>query len=196
MNHATIVACGGLGRRLGADKAVQELGGITLLDRAIALATSFGGPVALAVRQGQQLAGRDYEQLADGTPQEGPVSALESGFRFAEAQQCSHLLMIACDQPFLPADLLERLKAAIADKGVAVPVSDGHDQYMAALWKVDRPALVSYIAAGGRALWRFAETVGMARVPWPSDSGEDCFTDIDDAASLAEAEARIRSRVG
>lgn len=194
MNVATIVACGGLGRRLKAEKAEQKLGGVALVDRAIAMATSFGGPLALAVREGQRLAPRGFEQLTDAAAGAGPVSALESGFRFAEANKCSHLLLIACDQPFLPADLASRLGSAIGDKGVAVPVSNGHDQYMAALWKVDSPALTEYIATDGRALWRFAESVGMVRVPWPAEGDDDNFADIDDIAALARAESRFRSR--
>ena len=193
MDFATIVACGGLGRRLGADKPTLELGGVALVDRALALAASYGGPVALAVRPGQDFAGRGFEQFIDAHPDAGPVSALASGFRFAASQGVSHILMIGCDQPFLPASLAQRLIAAIGDDGAAVPVSLGRDQYMAALWRVDPVALDRFTASGGRALWRYAASVGMVRVPWPDNGGPDDFADIDDRPAFEAAERRLRS---
>lgn len=192
LNFATVVACGGIGQRMNADKASLRLAGVTLADRAIVQAQSFGGPVALSVRPGQRLASHDLPELTDETENLGPISALESGFRFASDNGRSHLLMIGCDQPFLPLDLAERLCAAIGDHGVAVPFSGGHGQYMAALWKVDPTGLQAYVARGGRALWRYAEAIGMATVPWPDDNGRGPFADIDDPAALAEAERRIR----
>lgn len=193
MNIVSIVACGGKGRRLGGDKPSRELGGIALVDRAIALATSFGGPVALAVRKGQNIPTCNFEQLIDQLPDAGPVSALASGFRFAASQGASHILMIGCDQPFLPTSLAQCLIAAIGHGGAAVPVSLGRDQYMAALWRVDPVALDRFTGSGGRALWRYAASVGMVRVPWPDNGGPDDFADIDDRPAFEAAERRLRS---
>lgn len=187
---ATIVACGGAGRRLGWDKPSRVLAGKALIERAIEQAAAFGGPAALAVAGTGRFSEHGLPQLPDDPPDIGPIAALRSGFRFAHDVNCSHLLMIGCDQPFLPDDLVERLRTAIGTHGAAVPVSHGRDQYMAALWRVNLLALEGYIASGERSLWRFAETVGMTRLEW-EDSQADPFADIDDAEALASAEARI-----
>ena len=188
----TVIACGGLGSRAGGDKTGFDLAGRRLVDWVIDTAHGFGTPVALAVRDETQLADAGLPLLVDEAPDRGPVSALLSGFRFAAVRESGWILMLAGDQPFLPGDLAERLSAAIGGHGVAIPVSDGRDQNMAALWRANLPALERYVASGGRSLWGFAEQVGLVRVPWDDGSG-DRFADIDDRDQLAAAEARIAS---
>ena len=193
VEFATIIACGGDARRFGADKSLQKLGGTSLIERAIALAETWGGPVALAVRHGDRVMHPRLAVRQDAAPDLGPVGALASGFAFAGEESCSHVLLIACDQPFLPADLPHRLADAIGDAGVALPVSAGHDQNMAALWRADERALATYLDKGRRSLWGFAEEVGIVRVPWSEDEG-DPFADIDTRDDLAAAEARLRAK--
>lgn len=187
---AAIVACGGASARLGRDKAQQLLGDATLIERAIGLARNYGGPIALAAREVRPDLADDVPILVDDEPSAGPISALKSGFAFAHDHGCSHVLLLACDQPFLPEDLAGRLSAAIGTSGVAMPVSGGHDQNMAALWRCAPEALSDYIAGGGRSLWRFAETLGMVRVEWGCVP-HDPFADIDEPAQLAAAQKRI-----
>lgn len=100
-------------------------------------------------------------------------------------------MLIGCDQPFLPRDLPYRLDEAIGDAGVALPVSDGHDQNMAGLWRYNSDLLNHYLNDGHRSLWGFAERVGIARVFW-DEIGGDPFADIDTPADLAKAQARIK----
>lgn len=189
---ATIIACGGAGKRFGEDKALQLLAGETLLARAIRIARSYGCPIALAARNAEIPGSESLPVLLDEQPDLGPISALASGFAFSVRGDCSHVLLLACDQPFLPDDLAKRLADAIGDNGVAIPVSNGHDQNMAALWRCAPNKLKDYIAGGGRSLWRFGESVGITRVNW-DDSDADSFTDIDDRVQLAAAEERLRT---
>ena len=189
--HATVIACGGLGSRFGGDKAQQMLAGKTLLSHAISLARQYGGPIALAGRSGVNSDWDGIPFLVDEQPGIGPISALSSGFAFAAREGCSHLLLLACDQPSLPDDLATRLTASIGSYGVAIPVSDGHDQNMAALWRCEAQGLENYIAAGGRSLWKFAERVGITRVEWRTEE-VDLFADIDDRTQLAKARERFR----
>ena len=191
-NFATIIACGGDGTRFGGDKARQILGGMTLIDHAVRIALKWGGPVALAIREGGAGPDTGLPVLADRAAGMGPIGALASGFGFAQEHDCSHVLLIACDQPFLPDDLPQRLAAAIGDAGVALPVSAGHDQNMAALWKRDTQALTSYLADRNRSLWGFAEKVGITRIFW-DEGGDDPFADIDTRADLAAAEDRLKA---
>lgn len=189
----TVIACGGSGTRFGGDKAQQDLGGISLLDRVVAIAQAYGGPVALAGRNGADTAHGNLPLLPDDRPGMGPVAALASAMAFASEQGREFALLLACDQPFLPPDLPDRLLGAIGKNGAAIPVSNGHYQNMAALWRADPAALDDYIAAGGRAPWKFAEQAGMIGVEW-NEAGSDPFFDIDDRHQLAEAERLIAKR--
>ena len=162
-----------------------------MLQRAIDAAKSWGDTVAIAVREPWQAANLDLPVLLDSTENLGPISALTSAFRFAGEQDCSHVLLVACDMPFLPRDLLPRLAAAIGDRGAALPVASGHLQAMAGLWRVAPDELAAFIAQGGRSLRWFAEVQEASKIQWFADGTGDAFEDIDDLAQLRDAEARL-----
>ena len=165
-----------------------------MLERAIDAAKSWGDTIAIAVREPRQAANSDLPVLLDGTENLGPISALASAFRFAGEQHCSHVLLVACDMPFLPRNLLPRLAAAIGDKSAALPVAEGHLQAMAGLWRVAPDELAAFIAQGGRSLRRFAEAQEALEIQWPADGSGDAFEYIDDQTQLREAEARLSHR--
>lgn len=189
---AIVIAAGGDGRRLGGDKPQRTLGGRSLLAHAIIRAAVQSDCLALAVRDPAQVEPGTIPILCDAASGLGPISALESAFRFAATEGRTHVMLIGCDQPFLPADLARRLGDALADaRGdhqVAMPVRGGKYQPLAALWRVDQAALEDYITGGGRSLWRFAGERGVVHVEWPMDGAPDPFANINDPATLAEAE--------
>ena len=171
---------------MGGAKPLRKVGGRTLLDHAAAWAQRQGGPCALAVRDAGQVPPTSLPLLMDAHPGIGPVSALASAMRFARAQGCTAVMVIGCDQPFLPDDLPARLLAAIGDHAVAMPVSSGKDQPLASLWRLHESAVETFIADGGRSLWRLADRLGAVRVDWHSPGTQpDPFANINDPASLA-----------
>jgi len=188
---AIVIAAGGEGQRIGGGKPLRLLGGRPLIDYAMACASAQSDCVALAVREHGQIAASGWPLLCDAAPARGPISALASAFAFAAAQGRSQVLLIGCDQPFLPHDLAARLGAMLGARKVAMPVSRGKYQPLAALWRVDQAALADYIAQRGASLWRFAAAQGVVHVEWPEDSARDPFANINDPAALAEAEAHL-----
>ncbi|MFN4114324.1 MAG: molybdenum cofactor guanylyltransferase [Sphingomonadaceae bacterium] len=194
ISPAIIIAAGGQGGRMGGSKPLRTLAGRPLIDHAVGWARASSDVVAVAVRDGGQPAGAGLPNLPDRLPGIGPISALDSAFRFGAELGRSHVLLIGCDQPFLPADLASRLADRIGSCGVAMPVSQGRDQPLASLWRVDQPALALYLAEGGRSLWRLADRLNAARIAWPPDPAGDPFANLNDPGSLAEAEARLQAR--
>jgi molybdopterin-guanine dinucleotide biosynthesis protein A len=183
-----LVAAGGAGTRLGGNKPLARLGGRRLIDHALAFAGSQGEIVVLAAPA--PIPGIACTVLPDPAPDLGPIGALLAGMAAAERRQLDRVLMIGCDQPFLPADLLARLAAALSGHGAAVPRRAGHLQPLAALWRVDRPALAAFVAGGGRALHGFAAARGFIAVDW-SEPGPDPFANVNTPADLAAAAARF-----
>jgi len=188
---AIVIAAGGEGQRIGGNKPVRLLGGRPLLAHAIENAAAQSDCVAVAVREAGQIEAGSLPLLCDAAPGRGPISALASAFAFAAAQGRPELLLIGCDQPFLPHDLATRLGAALDGHKVAMPVSRGKYQPLAALWRVDQTALADYIAQGGASLWRFAAAQGVVHVAWADDGTRDPFANINDPVALAEAEAHL-----
>lgn len=191
---AIVIAAGGEGRRIGGAKPRRLLGGRSLLEHALTIAAAQSDCCAIAARDVEQVGRTEVPVLFDAWPALGPINALASAFRFAAGQGRSHVLLIGCDQPFLPRDLAMNLAAAIGEQGAAMPVSAGYDQPMAALWRVDEAALAASIAGGCTSLWRFAEHCDVVRVPWPKANSCDPFANINDPASLAQAERLFGAR--
>lgn len=191
---AIVIAAGGEGSRIGGTKPFRKLAGQNLILHGIAWARSHSATLAVAVRRPVRELPSGIIQLPDRIPGLGPISALQSAFAFARERKIDTVLLIACDMPFLPHDLVERLMSALGEGyGAAIPESGGRWHPMAGLWRVDEDLLEAYLAGGGRSLWKFAKEVGAATVTW--NSQPDPFANINDAAALAEAEARIRNSV-
>jgi molybdopterin-guanine dinucleotide biosynthesis protein A len=92
--------------------------------------------------------------------------------------------------PFLPTDLLNRLRIEIGDFGSAIASSNGHVHPVCGLWRssaLDRAA--GYLASDRRSLRAFAELVGYVPGDWAGDPF-DPFFNINTAEELAEAQQR------
>lgn len=183
---AIVIAAGGDGRRMGGAKPLRPLGDRRLLDHATDWARRHGDLYAIAVRDAAQVPAAPCPMLIDEHPGIGPVSALASAMRFAREHGRSAVMLIGCDQPFLPDNLPQRLADALGENHVAMPVSGAKDQPLAALWRINEAAIEAFIAADGRSLWRLADQLGAARVIWPqTKTAPDPFANINDPATLA-----------
>lgn len=176
-----MIAAGGSGSRIGGNKPERLLG----------QARQHSDAVALAVRPGDSDWGSGLPLLFDTLEGIGPISALHSAISEAARREREAVLMIGCDLPFLPADLVLRLSAVLPGNGASMPVSIGRLHPMAALWRSTPEPLEQWIESGGQSLWRFAEAIGMAKVEWSETP--DPFANVNDAAALAAAEERIRT---
>jgi molybdenum cofactor guanylyltransferase len=183
---AIIIAAGGEGRRMGGAKPRRMLDGRALIDHAINWAMRHSDCCAIALRDADQVPAHALPLLFDEHPGIGPVSALASAMRFAQENARATVMLIGCDQPFLPDGLPARLIEQIGECAVAMPVSGAKDQPLASLWRVNEPAVADFIAGGGRSLWRLADELSAVRVVWPAaPSQSDPFANINDPATLA-----------
>ncbi len=138
-----ILLAGGLARRMGGgDKALRELGGTSLLARAIAaLRPQCEGLVLSANGDPEQFAGFDLPIVADDVPGfMGPLAGILAGLDWIAAHRPDVALAISApaDTPFLPGDLAARLMDARA-KGnalIACARSGGRTHQAVAVWPV------------------------------------------------------------
>lgn len=190
INPAIVIAAGGEGLRMGGAKPMREFAGRALIDHACAFALRQSPVCAIAVRKTEQVAASALASplplLVDDQPGIGPVSALLNAMRFARRNACEAVMLIGCDQPFLPHDLVATLAGQLGERAVAMPVSGGKDQPLASLWRLNEAEVERFIARGGRSLWRLADELGAVRVDWTDrDAQGDPFANINDPASLA-----------
>ena len=191
MKPVVVVLAGGEGRRMGGGKPLRMLGGMTLVDRAVAQARGWSDAVTVAVREHGQLGELSAPHIVDAPDVAGPLAGLIAGARYAESLGRDSLLTIPSDTPFLPDDLYERLEASLADQAAAVASSGGQLHPVCALWRV--AAVLgeqAYVANGCRSLWGMAEYLGFMAVEWPV-SPRDPFFNINGPEDLAEAERML-----
>ncbi len=178
---AAVVLAGGAARRLsGADKALLEVGGRSLLDRALAAVdaatqTVVVGPRRPVVRDGPAPAWT-REQPEGG----GPAAALLAGVAALSGAQ-SLVVVLAVDMPFASADTVGRLvEAARAHPGAdgAVLIDDGgRRQPLCAAYRTD--ALLDRgrtFDAHGLAVGRLVAGLALVDVPGVGDEARDVDT--------------------
>ncbi len=96
---AGVVLCGGQSRRMGTDKALLEVGGQTLLARALGVLDEVAGEVWLACGPLPRYAEHGRELLLDQRADGGPLAGLESALARLERSGGDWLAVLACDMP-------------------------------------------------------------------------------------------------
>lgn len=115
---AAFVLSGGKSSRMGSDKALLELGGKSLIARAVELASKMSRDVAI-VGDPQKLAGFG-RVITDVFPDRGPLG----GIHAALSQSSADLnLILAVDLPFLRVGFLEFLLQQAQSSGATVTVA-------------------------------------------------------------------------
>lgn len=190
-SFAAVVLAGGEGARIGGNKPLRALYGVTLLDHALAFAHAQSDLVAIGLRaEGQLPAPAGAAVILDDPAVPGPLGGLAAALAYARGLGREAVLTLPCDMPRLPADLAARLDAALSPSvGAAVAESGGQLYPVCALWRTDAfAALPAYLARGKSSLWGFAQALGMATVTWPV-SPADPFRNANTASDLAALEA-------
>ena len=190
------ILAGGLASRMaGANKAMLDIGGSTVLTRLIARLSPGVDRMVLNTNGDPGLfAGSGLTVIADSLPDHpGPLAGILAALEWAvaEGSGTEWVVTVPCDTPFLPADLAERLHAARSrDNAVlACAASAGRTHPVAALWPVTlAPALRQAISEQRvRKVSRFTDRYSRAVAEWGTDP-VDPFFNVNTAADLAEAQ--------
>ena len=196
-----LVLAGGLARRMGGgDKPLREIGGQPILARVIArLAPQCECLLLSANGDPSRFASFGLPVVADGVRDyPGPLAGILAGLDWAAAHRpdARWILSAPGDCPFLPRDLVVRLRQALSarDAELAVAASEGRSHPVIGLWKVVlRDALREALVVEG--LRRVSEWTGryrVATVAWPA-APVDPFFNANTVEDLAEAERRLRA---
>jgi len=190
-----VLLAGGLARRMGGgDKALRRLGGKTLLDHTIARL----GPQVLelilnANGDPARFADWNFPVIADPIPgRPGPLAGVLAGMRWVREHrpQIADIVTVPTDTPFLPDDLVARLRAAREQAGapIAVAASAGRLHPVVGLWPVRLAgALARSLAAGERGVGAWALGQGAATAVFDV-AGLDPFSNFNRPEELAAAE--------
>lgn len=150
-----VILAGGQGSRMGgADKGLVDYQGRPLIEWALnALRPQAGSILISANRNLDTYAAYGYRVLPDTLPDyPGPLAGVLAALESIEA---GWLVVVPCDTPHLPADLVARLQQAAsqAEVPLAVAADDARIHHTCFIVRADqRAALAAYLANGGRAV--------------------------------------------
>lgn len=170
-----VVLTGGGGARLGgADKASIEIGGRTLLERAIAALSEASEMVVVGA---DVPTSRPVTFTREDPPGGGPGAGLLAGLR-AFSRTPDRVVVLAVDMPLVSADTVRRLLAGARDDDGAVLVdAAGREQYLCAAYSVGAlEAAAEGADAHGVAMRALVSRLQVVRLPAAGDEARDLDT--------------------
>lgn len=117
----SIVLAGGNNLRLGRNKALETIGGKSLLERVVEQVKLVSTQTLIVTSPGQLTllpAVGGVEVLVDLYPGKGPLGGIYTGLL---ASPSSHSIVVACDMPFLNINLLRYMIGLSRDFDVVIP---------------------------------------------------------------------------
>ena len=132
-----VILAGGRSRRMGSNKSLATLGGLTLLSHIVARIAPQASAIALNATS-DWADDNGLRRIADTLPgQMGPLAGVLAALRDTAVHHpgSTHVLTLPTDGPFLPSDLVARLVDASGDgKTIVIASSKGEQHPVVALW--------------------------------------------------------------
>ena len=184
-----IVLAGGQGSRMGGvDKGLQPFRGKPMVAHVIErLAPQVDELLINANRNPDDYARFGHRVIADEIPGfAGPLAGFERGLAHASGELVA---TVPCDSPFLPADLIARLRAQLesADAELAVARTGEQPHPVFTLMRRDvLPSLQRFLGSGQRKIDRWYGELRVAEVAF--DDEADAFLNINTRDELAKLE--------
>lgn len=181
-----IVLAGGQGRRMGGvDKGLQPLRGRPMVAWAIERLAPQVDEILLNANQNSEAYARfGYRVVPDALGGfAGPLAGLHAGLQAASQPL---VVTVPCDSPFLPLDLVDRLKSSLgkSDLAVAKTGNQAHPVF-ALVRRCVLPHLEAYLAGGGRKIDAWYATLAVVEVFF--DDQPDAFRNINTVDELKNA---------
>lgn len=178
-----VLLAGGSGRRLGGvDKPALQVGGSSLLERAMEAVTGAGRVVVVGPRRALP---PEVVQVREHPPGGGPAAALVAGLPHVTAHAVA---VLAADLPGIDVPVVDALRAAAeGHDGALLLDDDGVDQVLTGVWSTQalRTALAGHDLAD-RPLRPLLRSLDVVRVP-AADAGVPGWADCDTPEDLARA---------
>jgi molybdopterin-guanine dinucleotide biosynthesis protein A len=190
-----VILAGGLGRRMGSvDKGLQPLQGRPMvahvLDR---LRPQVDALIVNANQNAEAYAALGASSGARVVPDAvggfaGPLAGLHAGMTAATTPLC---VTVPCDSPFLPTDLVARLRDALEASAAQLAVAKTFDQPHPVFALVRRDVvehLAHFLESGGRKIDAWYATLRVVEVAFDDEAA--AFENINTRDELARFEAR------
>ena len=186
MSVSGIVLAGGLGRRMGGvDKGLQLLRGKPMIEHVLErLAPQVDEIVINANQNLERYAAFGHRVVSDRISGfAGPLAGLHAGL---EAISQPLAVTVPCDSPFLPADLVSRLRRHLGGNDLAVAkTGDQPHPVFALVRRSVAQNLHAFLASGGRKIDAWYAALHVVEVQF--DDEADAFRNINTLEELGRS---------
>ena len=187
-----VILAGGKATRMGGgDKGLLPLGDSTILGHVTRrLAPQVAGLALNANGDPARFAALGLPVVPDSMAGfAGPLAGVLAGLDWAAETGVTHIVTGAADTPFLPHDLVSRLKAAASPAGLALAASPSGRHPTFGLWPVAlRDDLRAALEGGLRKVVLWTDAHGAGTAAFPDDTA---FFNVNTPEDLATAEAML-----
>ena len=185
-----LVLAGGQGSRMGGvDKGLQPFRGKPMVAHVLErLQPQVDEVLVNANRNAAEYERFGHRVIADEIAGfAGPLAGFERGLAHAKGD---FLVTVPCDSPFLPTDLVSRLRNALEKEGADLAVAKTGEQAHPVFCLMRRsvlPSLREFLGSGQRKIDRWYSSLKVVEVPF--DHEADAFLNINTREELASLEA-------
>jgi molybdopterin-guanine dinucleotide biosynthesis protein A len=163
---AALLLAGGRSTRMGSSKALLQWQGVPLVAHVASVLVTVADPVIVVAAADQKLpplpAG--VEVAVDAQPEQGPLEAMSAGMRAVDGR-ADLVFVSAVDVPLLHGEFVLGVVNAVGAAQMALPVSEGHDHYLAAAYRLELRGLAEQLLVSGeRRVGALAERIPVSRV--------------------------------
>ena len=181
-----VILAGGQGRRMGGvDKGLQTLRGRPMIEWVLERFRPQVAEIVINANQNVQTYERyGLRVVADEIGgYAGPLAGLHAGLKAAAYPL---VVTVPCDSPFLPADLVSRMRTSLQRNDLAVAKTGDQAHPVFALMKRDvRESLEAFLASGGRKIDAWYAALKVVEVRF--DDEADAFRNINTLEELKGA---------
>jgi molybdopterin-guanine dinucleotide biosynthesis protein A len=173
-NVTGVILAGGASSRMGSNKALLNIGNQTLIERVFTTMSALFSHVIIVTNTPQLYASLPCRKVADIYPGFGSIAGLQAGL---DASSTERIFVVACDMPFLNAELIRMLCRNGNEFDAVVPVNRfGLREPLHALYaKSALNSLQDAIERGDRSILNLLDKLRTNLVP------NDQFSSIDGA---------------
>jgi len=192
LSFSLAIIAGGQSRRMERDKAFVELAGKPLIEHVLERSADLGQAETIIIaNKPAQYRHLGLPMYRDVLPGKGSLGGIYTALVKAKRP---HALVLACDMPFVNADLLRFMIAQMdSELDIVVPTVDAYPQGLHAIYKKTciKP-IAEQLAADRLKIIRFYDQMRVRYLDEtdcaPFDPDGRCFTNLNTPAELAEAE--------
>jgi len=191
-----VIQAGGRSSRMGSDKALVPLGGRALIEYALEAVAGLGDETIITTNNPGKLEKFGITLAQDPVPGAGALHGLQTALRAAHG---AHVLLAACDMPFMQRPLLERLAELAPEAAVVIPRPGGQYEPLLAVYERRRclAAVEAALAAGDRRMISFLPGLDVIELGdallEPLDPQHLSFFNVNNAQDLQQAQRMLQA---